>query len=378
MLGFLLITSGWGIDFHDFDSYQKKFTQKEVERRIALHLEKDSEIGLFYRIEDGALKIGDLTNGEIDYVLRFAPDWSQREHFRARGSLREAKIAIDPGHFGGVFAELEERVILIPGEKTRDGQPIRFDEGTLTYQTALVLKELLEKEGTQVMLTRRSIGQGAIEEGFFDWLQKHPSLWTQKDSLSKLFRTHYNRADMRKRAEVINQWAPDLTVIIHFNAHLSDDEEKRKEMFTKTNFNLVFVPGAFCSGELNHAESRYEFLRLLLTSDIDQSIALSEKVLGQLEKHLNVPRISSEEKTSYKESGCLFQRPGIYARNLALTRLIHGPLCYGESLIQNNEEELYRLAAQDCEVAGSPCSKRVSQVAQAYFEGIRDYFEEGE
>jgi len=83
--------------------------------------------------------------------------------------------------------------------------------------------------------------------------------------------------------------------------------------------------------------------------------------------------IDDNEKTSYTKASCLLQDQGIYSRNLALTRLVHGPVCYGETLVQNNEEEVYRLSSHDAIIAGIPCSKRIQEVAEGYFEGIKEY-----
>ena len=142
----------------------------------------------------------------------------------------------------------------------------------------------------------------------------------------------------------------------------------------QSNYNLAFIPGAFCKGELDQPQDRYEFLRLLLTDDLDRSLQLSQHIIAQFVAKLQVPLISPKEKTSYTQSSCLIQSPGIYCRNLALTRLVHSPICYGETLIQNHIEEAFLLGAEDDYILGIPCSKRVLEVAEAYFEGIKSYF----
>src|SRR6185437_12687770 len=106
-----------------------------------------------------------------------------------------------------------------------------------------------------------------------------------------------------------------------------------------------------------------------------ESLKLSQQIAAQFSKHLQVPLISDREPVSYTHTVSIKLEEGIYARNLALTRLVHSPLCYGESLVQNNEKEVIRLATHDTEIGGIPCSKRIKQVARAYFEGIRAYFE---
>jgi hypothetical protein len=70
----------------------------------------------------------------------------------------------------------------------------------------------------------------------------------------------------------------------------------------------------------------------------------------------------------------LIAQPGIYCRNLALTRLIHGPLCYGETLLQDNPDEAKRLAQKDFDFNGIKLPSRIIEVAHAYINGICEYF----
>lgn len=371
---FLVTTGAWALDFHDFDAYQYQFTKEEMERRIQTYLKKDPEIAEFYQITSNTLIIGS-PQAKPDYVLQLATSSHQAHRNEPkRKGLQGAKIAIDPGHFGGSLAELEERYISAPANEAGD-QPIAFDEGTLTYLTALELQSLLEAEGAVVFLTRTGIGKGAIKQSFPEWLEEHPSLRDSQDSSAKLFRDHYNRADLYLRAAHINAFSPDLTIILHYNSYLSAQEKKRRSYLTQANFSLLFVPGAFCAGELSRVEDRYEFLRMLLTNAIDKSVEFGKLLTSQFIHQLKVPLIKESEKTSYITNACLLQDPGIYARNLVLTRLVHSPLCYGETLVQNNQEEVYRLSNQDVEIGGVRCSHRLKEVATAYFEAIKTYFQ---
>lgn len=376
IVGLILVAKNlFSVDFHVFDTYQNKLTAEEVEIKIKSYLEKDPSIHAFYKLTPQALYIGDLTHQRVDYVLYLAST-SQSGHSKrlTRDSLKKVKIAIDPGHFGGALAELEERFISIPAAKAKGNRAISFGEGSLNYLTAIALRSMLEAEGAVVFMTRPGIAQGAIKQNFFEWLETHPEFWKSDESLSKLFRNHYNKEDLITRAQEINAFAPDITIIIHYNAHSSDLEKDPQAFLVQPNYNLLFVPGAFCAHELSKIEDRYEFLRMIVTDDIEQSIKLSEAIASQFVNKLNVPLISSNEKTTYIDKACLIQQEGIYSRNLVLTRLVHGPLCYGETLVQNNEDEIYRLAAQDIQIAGHPCSKRIEEVSQAYFGGIKNYF----
>jgi N-acetylmuramoyl-L-alanine amidase len=366
----------WGIDFTNFDVYQRLFTREEIESKIQTYLEKDVQIGKYYQLTDEIFYIGDLANQQIDYVLHLSNTRNQNKKYKiVQRELKGAKIAIDPGHFGGIFAELEERYIKIAAQEANTSMPIIIDEGTLTYLTAIELKSLLEAQGAAVFITRNFISQGAIDQDFFEWLRDNPQVWQRKDPLSRLFRNTYNREDLKQRAKKINAFHPDITVIIHYNGHLSTEEKEQQLCITQANYNLVFIPGAFCASELSLIEDRYEFLRLLLSDVIEESLKLSQCLVKQFTTQLKVPLITDNDKVSYIEKMCLKQADGIYSRNLALTRLVNSPLCYGETLIQNSKHEIYRLSTHDAKIGDIPCSNRIKEVAAAYFKGIKEYFE---
>lgn len=206
------------------------------------------------------------------------------------------------------------------------------------------------------------MGKEPLKRVFFEWIEKHPDLAKSSSSLSQLFRTYYNREDLLERAKKINAFSPDIAIVIHYNSHVNQAQNLRDPL-TSLNYNLAFIPGAFCAGELKDVKNRYEFLRLIVTDDIDQSFKLSQRIVRQFVSHLKVPLIVLDVKTPYTESVCLILEQGIYCRNLTLTRLVHCPVCYGETLVQNNEDEIHRLSSQDISIGGVSCSKRIKEVA---------------
>lgn len=366
----------WGKDFSDFDLYQKKLERSSVQRRIDTFLKKEDALDLYYDLGENSLILYSGPKGQkersIEYTLHFRDqmvEWPEKSE--KREGLAGVKIAIDPGHYGGLYAQLEERYIDI-ADPNKEGGKIQFDEGTLSFLTASYLKELLEKEGALVLLTREGIGKGAAKDDFFDWLKKNPHHWTGTP-LPKIFRSYFNPLDLRARAEKINQFQPDLTIIIHFNSHQEMADLPSNHFTTMVNFNLVFVPGAFCKKELSDQDSRYEFLRLICSQDLEDSLQLSRHLLSRFTKRLNVAVVQDSDEISYLNRVCIKLEEGIYARNLALTRLVHGPICYGETLIQNNLEECQSLTKKDFQIQGVPCSSRLKEVAEAYFEGIKSY-----
>lgn len=372
-----IFTVSSAADFFEFDRFQEQWTREEIEHRLGIFLQKDTHVSNFFFLSDNALILYDAPETQkernVEYTLRLAPKKKRdASSIQVRKDLIGVKIALDPGHFGGPYAKLEQRYIDIPPSLERSDH-IQFDEGTLNLLTALYLKILLEKEGAIVMITRDQVGKGVYKEDFFDWLKGHPSLWAKEGSLMTLFRKHYYPLDLRARADKINAFGPDLSLIIHYNAHHIEEVYSSNNCVASHNYNMLFIPGAFCRNELAEQQSRYEFLRLLVSEDLEKSLKLSHFILKELSHALKVPKVSSSDGARYLNNVCLKVEDGIYARNLALTRLIHGTVCYGETLVQNNIDECQNLYRTDFVIGGQKCSSRVKQVAEAYFDGIKRY-----
>lgn len=330
----------------DFQEYQNKLDRKAVAYKLSHFLVKDPELKDHFLLTDDAFVLYDQKGQEEARIqLRKKVESAPLPKL----SLKKMRIAIDPGHLGGCYAKLEERFI--------DTGKECFDEGTLTYLTAHHLKELLEKEGATVFLTRDGVERGAYCQNVEEWLKENPQ--------TKSLRDVYNRLDLQARADKINAFKPDLTLIIHYNAEGSG--------ITPHNFNLVFVPGAFKKKELATREDRLNFLRLLFTSNIEKSIQVSHHVIKRMTQELRLPIVLPEEQANYLNGSSSEIEPGVFARNLFLTRNIHSPLCYGESLIQNNAKEITRLSKKDTIINNIPCSSRIKEVALAYFKAICDY-----
>ncbi|MCH9611782.1 MAG: hypothetical protein S4CHLAM102_02560 [Chlamydiia bacterium] len=322
---FLFLTgSCWCWSF-DLDRYQYLFTYDQVVDKLDRYLVKDDAIQEDLGLYEDRLEVG-------EYTLYFG-DRGVVDSFKKPVGLEGARIALDPGHIGGEYAVMERRSMG------------KFCEGDLNYWTARVLKGMLEEAGAEVFVTRSGLGQGAIESAWEDLC-----------------------GDLRARGDLINQFDPHLTICIHYNAHRGPNG-----LMTEDNFNLAFVPGAFIGGELDHPEWQLDFLRLLVTDQIEQSILLSHCVMEAMVEGTGVGLIDRNEPTSYLERACIFIDEGVYARNLALTRRVESPICYGESLLMTNTDEFDRLSERDTCFEGMWIPSRVCDVAKSYFEGIKHY-----
>jgi hypothetical protein len=112
---------------------------------------------------------------------------------------------------------------------------------------------------------------------------------------------------------------------------------------------------------------------LLLSPDIEKSIKLSSAVAKNISSKLNVPLAGRNDATYLTERCLSTSAKGVYARDLALARLVKGPLVYGEPLYQDNVSECLLLCAKDDSNCGYIVSKRIELVAEAYYDGILEY-----
>ena len=294
------------------------------------------------------------------------------------------KIALDPGHIAGDFhmATAEDRFIEMYGIRK---EPIRFFEGELTLTTAKVLQDSLEALGAEVMLTRDRGNYSAMGMSFDEWLQTElvDTLLREGYELSDidrrvsgsshrtLYRRYFLDQDLDARAEKVNYFNPHFTIVIHFNA---DVQNRGWYKPSPRNYSMIFVPGSYIAGELSTPKERFDFLRTLLTDHMQESALLSRFVMDEFETTLGVPSVTDyPKKPFYLTHRSMEVDRGIYARNLRLCRLLNTPVCYGESLLQDNEKEIIALSKNDLD--NGVVAPRLVTVAQAYLNGIKRYVE---
>lgn len=306
---------------------------------------------------------------------------------------RKIKVAIDPGHIAGNIetARIEGKYVAfsdMPGSKNGK-DTLTVIEGILTLQTGLILKSMLEKSGYEVMITRTRPDETAFGINYDDW--KKNRLKRSLDSLlsagvitkkehgyylgnppeKKLFAKIFNELDKEERVRKINNFQPDLTVVIHFNV---DEKNKDWNKPTEKNFNLCFIGGAFMKEELNSEAEKINFLRLLITDDLIKSEYAAKMLVENFSEALGVQPAGRSDAT-YLETKCLpHETKGVYSRNLTLTRKIISPVIFGETLFQDNLVEATLLQDKSIEMENFKTSKRVHSIAESYYSAIVQYF----
>ncbi len=292
------------------------------------------------------------------------------------------RIALDPGHFAGDWATAQ-----IEGKYLKmtlpDSTEITFFESSLAWATAKILADSLKKHGAQVLLTRSKPYYTAFEKTFGDMYAEYLQNFAQKKQGKKsirkntqpspalFFKKQFRKQELLERVRKINAFQPDFTIIIHYNV---DENNKPWNKPTHQNFAIAFVAGAFEDKDFQQETDMKHFIRLLCSFQIERSIQLAEKILEAHEKIANVPIVPLLNDQPFLQKYCLWTgSKGVYARNLMLCREIEGIVCYGESLLQDSEQEIRKLNEKTLQIDELYTSPRVLDIARAYWHGICNF-----
>lgn len=276
----------------------------------------------------------------------------------SRMPLAGVRIALDPGHMGGPAWDP------ITGKFVKSGKKL-VSEGTLALRTCQLLAQDLRAMGAIVLLTRTDLepvtkldyktydlAPYAIDE----MLQSTDDTWTdglldQSGTLEATFaglsvkftslkaetkRAFYftNRADLAARAAVIDNFDPHLTLILHFDARDNFKlQSENKEI-------RGYIEGNIMNGELAARKDRYLIVRHLMDDHRWwESKTFTARVVQALSKATGRPLRVNETDT-----GAIKITDGVYARNLALSRLISkSATAYVEALVYDYVDDFDRL-----------------------------------
>lgn len=323
----------------------------------------------------------DINRNTTDF-WRFTPD-----------SINQLKISIDPGHFAGDWksAVQEGKYVKIKGSELGLTQDIEFYESDLTYATGYILMDTLKKLNVRGVMLSRGYGESKVGKPFDQWFKEDFRNDTRaliaSGELSETFGNRlleinrpydafkyvYKYLDFVGRSRAINAFRPDVTLVMHYNAYeYGDRQEEGYWPATDVNYSLVFTPGAFLSRELIKKNQRLDFLRLLLSPDLEESIRLASFITSGFEEKLGVKPMDEANVSDMIQNNCIYTgTKGVYGRNLYLNRSIESPVVYVEALHQDNKEEAVLLSEKNVRIGPLLTSKRVQQVAYAYLESLQ-------
>lgn len=311
--------------------------------------------------------------------------------------LSGIRIALDPGHFAHNFetAKMERKYVRLRASDFGTENDIQLFEARLTWITASILRDKLEEDGATVLVTRGE-NTSATGKNFDDWYKsdfktnlesdfktgiidslEYSEYLKNSESRLKTLRGYFMKHELRVRAEKINQFHPDLSLMIHFNVdekNVPDHEGYHKPH--DMNYAMMFVGGSFTAGELDKLSDRILFFRQFLSNDIQKSILLSAMIHQSITNHMKVPSYKDLPELSYINNYCIPVKndsSGLFHRNLALTRMVYGTIAFAEPLLQDNRKEAILLNQNDCEWKGQKVPCRLVQMAESYHEGIKNF-----
>lgn len=338
-------------------------------------------------------KLLDLSKRQRDSLL-VANDDKKPYARKSDLPLKGYKIAIDPGHFSTNLkdAKIEQKYLYFLRDSLKDPtDTVKLFESVLTFNTATHLKHLLESQGAEVFITRSQNNYTSFECTYDQWLSKSklrsldslkknqlitPERYKQliKASDYKLFWDFFRDYDLANRARRINTFNPHITVIIHYNV---DEANVPWRKTTGKNYTMAFIGGAVTLDNFRKTEGKINFLRLLLTPQLNQSEKLAAATVKNFSKDLEIP-IASQFDAAYLKDNCTAtSSPGVFSRNLILCRKINSPLVYGESLYQDNVEESKTLMQSNHDVYGIKSNLRLAAVAKSYYEAVMEFVRTG-
>ena len=344
--------------------------KETLEKKIRTYLQLESEIEKYYELTDEALVTYASPKDKEKQKPELSIPFSKISEYQStplpksddpEKPLKGIRIALDPVGIGGeIMGKITRRLIKVNAGYEWANFARELDIGHLTFLVAKNIKFLLERKGAEVLITRNKENEGAYEKDFETWLKEYSSrpevlqektkqlsLDTLKTDDTKelavqqtLFTMIYNQLDMNARAQKINAFKPHITLIILFN--YTSPKDKDSEIFegTDNNHSLFYVPGAFCSGELQDPQSRKDFARLALSDTIEESIKLAQELRKEMRLGLGVTAESiyydAASTSGQPKKNTMAIEDGIFCRNLAMPSKIESPVCYALPIYLDN------------------------------------------
>lgn len=386
-----LSTLGRKPDWSELERYQGTITHDEFVRLLEQVYATHGYDRELIQIAPDAARILQTAGSKDYFILHFAADekgrrpiprWWVAPAALAKPTPAPEKplagfhIALDPGHIGGRWAEMEERWF-----KIGDAPPVQ--EGDMTLRVAQLLRPRLESLGAKVSLLRDKLEpitpyrpsdfeeiarQFLLQAGVADPREhydgradpaKEQTVGWQRELL------FYRNSEIRRRASEVNhRLQPDLVLCLHFNAEPWGDPN-RPTLVEKNHLHLL-VNGSYLPVELALDDERFEMMLKLLSRAYPEELGLAEAMAETMAKATGLPpyQYKTENVTPVGASGYVF------ARNLMATRLYRCPTVYLEPYVMNSRPFFVRIKAGDYEGTRKVAGKMQPSIYREYVDGV--------
>jgi len=385
-LGFILLSAaptGHAYPKHapwnDLERYQETITRSEFEHLLKRYYNPSKAIYGFLDINDQRVIIyNDRSRSKVDFTLRFAANEASKKqaphYYKTIADLnalknppdkplKGVKIAIDPGHIGGIWAGMEERQI------SWAKYPL-IREGDANLIVSKKIQPRLEALGATVMLTH-STPDPVTKTRPPDFMTEAQSEGKGRRQAEMYF---YRREEIYERGQILRtQFKPDFTISIHFNAtELSGGGE-----VTRDNRHAFFIQAAFGPDEVDREMWRYFLFSKLLERSIPMEGAMGDFITEEI---LKVAPLRANAYAWTKYTCPINDNPYNNGRNLAMTREFPGPTVLCELFYMNNPWTAARMTAGDfsgtkfIEGAGGTYRSIYEDYADAVVNAVRRLF----
>jgi hypothetical protein len=302
-------------------------------------------------------------------VLQFAPPNQPKapmRWFRTPAEIRAQthplgrpldglRVAIDPGHIGGPWAQMEER-----STRYRGSAPVQ--EGDLNLITGRILKEELINMGASVYVVRDSTEPvtpyrpSDFIEPARELLVAHSSHATNlhalpPDKLNLLFGSRlmelseflfYRCSEIIERGNRIrNNFVPDITVTLYIDATPGSG----RGHVTNGNANIFFVGGSYTRTEMADPEMQRRCVYKMVEGGADIEAEVAADIAGVFTQRTGLGPVKYGDSSTTR--AVIPNNAYVVARNLAANREYDGPVVCTEPYFMNNKTVYQRLLAGD-------------------------------
>ncbi len=365
-LGGALNASGWEpnpmerrVEWRVLDVHQGRVTLEAFRQRLGvfsprgeiyqyLQFEGDNRVRVFEDVE--------LTVPLWEYEFS-APEMDRKESVKPEQvkdllgvtpdkPLTGARIAIDPGHIGGEWANVEERYFRI-------GRYPPVQEGNMTQITANYLRDRLVAAGAEVFMVKESYEPATRyrPEDFVleatEFVGRSPATFTEKRAgrLQLWYQEFifYRIAEIYARARLLAEFRPDYTLCIHYNAA---PWGRRGPSLFRVKKLVAFVHGSYTPDELESPTQKFDFFRKVFENPSPVEFEIADVITREMERVWQMP---PEDYESWLASDRVNDNPYIWSRNVLANRAFPGPVIFLEGPYMNDRDTFYWIQEGDYE-----------------------------
>jgi hypothetical protein len=353
------------------DVFQGTITREQFEQKLHTLFDPFNAFAPYLDINDSRVVFypSATDHSTPQFVLHFAAAgqataamrWFRTpEEFRAathppEKPLDGLRVAIDPGHIGGPWAQMEER-------STRYNGSAPVQEGDLNLITARILKKELTDLGANVYVVRDSTEpvtpfrpNDFIEEAR-ELLIAHAKNKANlralpPDHLNLLFGARltelteflfYRCSEIIERGNRIrNNFVPDITVTLYIDA----TPRSSRGLVTPVNSNIFFVGGSYTKTEMQDPEMQQRCVYKICEGGADIEAEVANAISLVFAQRTGLGPVKYGDSNTTRQ--VLPNNPYVVARNLAANREYDGPVVCTEPYFMNNRVVYRRLLAGD-------------------------------